>query len=524
MDSSRFKKVNTAFRRRIGQPSTTIYIDTSDVIIKQYMRVAVNSPSAQLSWQFVDRLNSILASLHIPNPNNVVLKQRARPDEETYYDLYDWHEMPQFTVHYALVDCTSVYLEIEVIDNEAYKDFVHSFFVEFNIPLTTQTKSVWYPNRPRELSMNNGFMYICPVAIQPKYPIYIISKGRHERRLTSRYLDWCGIDYKIVVEPDERPLYEQHISSHKVISLPVEFLNKGQGSIPARNFVWKHAKETGAERHWILDDNISQYVRCNNSTRLPLKGGAAFRVIEDYVDRYTNVKMSGHNYTMFAVTTNTMLRPVTLNTRIYSSILLSNDIYPEMQWRGKYNEDTDLSLRILKAGYPTVLFNCVLADKKQTLTQKGGNTDSIYAEENALLKKAESLHIQHPDEARVTHRFGRTHHYVDYSPFKDLKPTLVAGIKDRLTRTIFDYGIRLVPKEFEVVDTNGLLKETVVSSDQSVMPAVAESERFPGVSWEKSSQSWRCRIRINGKRVHLGRFKDRKDAIVAYINKAFDVS
>ena len=149
---------------------------------------------------------------------------------------------------------------------------------------------------------------------------------------------------------------------------------------------------------------------------------------------------------MFGISTNTSIKPITMNTRIYSSILLSNDIYPDYKWRGKYNEDTDLSLRILKAGYSTILFNCFLADKLKTLTQKGGNTDSVYAETDGILLKTQSLVEQHGDVAKLIQRFGRTHHHVDYSSFKDNRPLFVEGIKDKLNHTINEYGMRLIEK------------------------------------------------------------------------------
>ena len=34
-----------------------------------------------------------------------------------------------------------------------------------------------------------------------RYPIYIISKGRHESRYTSRALEGMGVPYYIAVEP-----------------------------------------------------------------------------------------------------------------------------------------------------------------------------------------------------------------------------------------------------------------------------------------------------------------------------------
>ena len=39
--------------------------------------------------------------------------------------------------------------------------------------------------------------------MKPTYPIYIVSKGRWESRLTSKSLDRMGIPYWLVVEEQE---------------------------------------------------------------------------------------------------------------------------------------------------------------------------------------------------------------------------------------------------------------------------------------------------------------------------------
>ena len=88
----------------------------------------------------------------------------------------------------------------------------------------------------------------------PRYPVYIISKGRWESRLTAKALEKINVPYHIVIEPQEYENYAAVIDSNKIYVLP--FSNLGQGSIPARNWVWEHAISSGAERHWILDDNI----------------------------------------------------------------------------------------------------------------------------------------------------------------------------------------------------------------------------------------------------------------------------
>jgi len=43
--------------------------------------------------------------------------------------------------------------------------------------------------------------------MNPKYPVYIISKGRWESRLTSKALEAIRVPYRIVVEPQEFKQY-----------------------------------------------------------------------------------------------------------------------------------------------------------------------------------------------------------------------------------------------------------------------------------------------------------------------------
>ena len=186
-----------------------------------------------------------------------------------------------------------------------------------------------------------------------KYPIYVISKCRWNRPLTARSLDEMGIKYNIVIEEQEYDNYSSKIDKEKILVLP--FKNLGQGSIPARNWVWDHSLSVGAKRHWILDDNIDGFVRLYRNKKIKIKNKVIFKIAEDFVDRYENVALAGFNYRFFAKQRQ-VIPPFYLNTRIYSCILIKNDL--DYRWRGKYNEDTDLSLRVLKDKWCTILFNC----------------------------------------------------------------------------------------------------------------------------------------------------------------------
>jgi hypothetical protein len=177
------------------------------------------------------------------------------------------------------------------------------------------------------------------------------------------------------------------------------------------------------------------------NSEIRVADGSLFRAAEDFVDRYQNVALAGFNYFMFAPRKN-IFPPFTLNTRIYSCILIKNDL--PHRWRGRYNEDTDLSIRVLKDGHCTVLFNAFLAYKMPTLTMKGGNTDELYKGDGRRLM-AESLQQQHPDEVKVTHRWKRWQHYVDYHVFKKNKLILKPGAV--IPEGADNYGMELKVEE-----------------------------------------------------------------------------
>jgi hypothetical protein len=246
----------------------------------------------------------------------------------------------------------------------------------------------------------------------------VISKGRWKRRQTSKTLEFMGVPYRIIVEPSEYNHYAEVIDEIKILTLPEDFSKRGEGSVPARNWVWEHSIMNGDNFHWILDDNIESVERFNNNMKVKCKTGTPFYVIEDFVLRYESVALSGMNYALFCPAIEARA-PLRLNTRIYSCILIRNDI--PYRWRGKYNEDTDLSLRVLKDGWCTILFNAFLIGKRATMTQGGGNTDTIYNAGDQRLEFAKSLERQHPDVVKVTWKFNRWHHHVNYKPFANNK-------------------------------------------------------------------------------------------------------
>jgi len=285
--------------------------------------------------------------------------------------------------------------------------------------------------------------------MNPDYPIYIVSKGRWESRLTSKALKRMNVPYFIIIEEQEYDQYASVIDPQKILILPRHYLenydtfddlgfSKSKGPGSARNFAWDHSISINASWHWVMDDNIASFQRLNRNLMVKVTNGAIFKASEDFVNRYENLAIAGFNYDFFCQSKEKH-PPFILNTRIYSCLLIRNDI--PYRWRGRYNEDTDLSLRALKDGWCTVQFNAFIQEKAQTQTMKGGNSDEFYFKEGTM-PKSQMLADMHPDVAKVVWKFNRWHHHVDYRAFKKnrlrFKPNL--NIPD----VVNNYGMKLV--------------------------------------------------------------------------------
>lgn len=285
----------------------------------------------------------------------------------------------------------------------------------------------------------------------PQFPLYIPSKGRHEYMITSKALTEMGVQHNIVVEPQEVEKYKEAVSRLGLLTRVVELdmiykekyqlcdehgLKRSTGSGPARNFIWDHSITKGHKFHWIMDDNINGFYRMTRNERIKTTSPSMWRAMEDFVLRYTNVGMAGPNYTMFAMSQG-VLPPYITNTRIYSCNLIRNEI--PFRWRGRYNEDTILSLDMLKRGWCTIQFNAFLQRKLRTQTIKGGNTDELYRD--GTKEKSEMLKREHPDVTKVVFKFQRIHHHVDYTRFKKMKLIRRKGLE--VKSGVDDYGMKL---------------------------------------------------------------------------------
>lgn len=368
--------------------------------------------------------------------------------------------MPEFVqnkvIPHKLIKETFVdgsYLFVRFNDEDSYKKYNYRklnnnyssitaqrglFSVVADQKITEKTKSIWFPFKSHWGGIK--YKYVSKSTEKPRYPIYIVSKGRSKNGLTWKALDKMGVEYFVVIEKKELSDYLESIKPERILILPGAFLsaydtcdelgdNKSKGPGAARNFCKFHSQTNRYARHWVLDDNIDAFHYLNKNEKYEVECGSTFIAAEDFVDRFSNVAIAGMNYYSFCKKTD-KVPPFITNTRIYSCLLIDNSI--DYDWRGRYNEDTDLSLRVLKDGFCTIQFNAFLCGKVTTQRMRGGNSKEFYDIEGTN-PKSKMLEDLHPDVAKVAWKFNRAHHTVNYSAFKGnsliLKDGIINGLK-----------------------------------------------------------------------------------------------
>jgi len=385
-------------------------------------------------------------------------------EKDDFYKKH-WVEMPSFQQE----NRDFVYFSLKLIFT-ATSDYAE-FANLVRIRLSEDQPAIYFPkwtaSSVREKRWRSSLSF---EQISPRYPVYIVSKGRSYSRLTSRTLEEMNVPYFIVVEPNEFDAYAQVIDSKKIITLPYDTnISNTKGPGPARNFCRNHSLLNGFKRHWVLDDNIDGFFRLHQNRRYRVADGAIFRAAEDFVDRYENIWVAGFEYRFFKAE-KVRSDPFRVNGRIYSCLLISNhfafhfpsDPDKKFIWRERYNEDTILTLDVLSNNACTLLFNAFLQGKIATQTKKGGNTEVFYDPDGESLSskvgttakahkiynpfstslKTLALKKAYPNVVTEVYRYGRHHHDVNYAHYGTASLKLRSDIK--LSSKVNEYGMELV--------------------------------------------------------------------------------
>lgn len=333
-------------------------------------------------------------------------------------------------------------------DTELYDTEFLANLLEQNI--TDSTTSTWFPKQ--DVVGAESYLRVIGGSSETHFPVYVISKGRHDCCLTSKFLDMCEVRHYVVVEEHQKQDYINTVGQSPyatIITIPQRFFTEYEtlcdidnktGPGAARNFCWWHSKELGFYGHHVLDDNIRGFHMLSDNCKIKVRTGAFIRAMEEHFMAFDNLALGGPCYTNFAPKNENRGCHI-FNTRIYSWIIIRNDIWDQgYRWRGRTNEDTILSLDVLKGGWATIQYYIYLQNKIATQALGGGNTEEFYAKEGTL-RKSQLLVDVHPDVSQLKFKFGRIHHEVNYKVFAGNDPQFQP---DRLPDMTNDYGMYVV--------------------------------------------------------------------------------
>lgn len=285
-----------------------------------------------------------------------------------------------------------------------------------------------------------------------KYPIFVISYNRAKNNKTSKTLANFGVYHYLIIHKEQIAEYKQFLTpEQKKYTAILEFDDKykyqyetcdniphsvkNAGSGAERNFAWDYSIKLGAKAHWLMDDNIKNfmyiagickrnntYVRriCNKE-----KFWELFPEAEKFFDKYENLLMMELTQNDFCIQVSKL--KYMLNTRCFSCNLIWNDM--PLRWRGRYNEDVILSYDIMNAGYCIASYKGILKQKQSTREAVGGNhavksgdTNSLYSDgfdyKHSSADKTNLLLKVYPQYFRKVIKYGRVHH--DYIRNKDM--------------------------------------------------------------------------------------------------------
>lgn len=243
--------------------------------------------------------------------------------------------------------------------------------------------------------------------------------------MTADALLELGISPYLVVEAAEEEAYKAANPDCKVIVWPQRFMDEYEKTPEldphpttgaAHNYAWEHSREMGYTHHWIMDDNIRRFVIRHKGRRAYVADAKALRFNEEFIQKFKNLAGIALAMSQFM-----QGKTIALNTRLYCAVLYRNDLDAYgIKWRRGLNDDTIVSLDILKTGYWCTAENRAVGILKLGTSRKGrieGGMTDFYAQGGFIKKSAELVRL-HPDCTKTVIRFNRIHHVVDFSQFK----------------------------------------------------------------------------------------------------------
>lgn len=209
-------------------------------------------------------------------------------------------------------------------------------------------------------------------------------------------------------------------------------LTTGPG--PARNGINEYARSLGQSHYYMMDDDILGFsidsFYCQKGTFVKatktkpehqrLNPVMVFELFERFLDKFQNVGHAEFEKAGMAMN-HRQNKHFSLNSKTYSCIRIQTEL--PVPWRSRWNDDVEYSLSAERKGYVNVSSKIISYATPDSQSQAGGMTESFA--QVGTKDKVAYLVKAYPDVAQLTLNYGRIHHLVAYSRFKQpliLKP------------------------------------------------------------------------------------------------------
>lgn len=202
-----------------------------------------------------------------------------------------------------------------------------------------------------------------------KWPIFIPSKRRPDSVLINKLLQ----NSYVVVEPQDRLLYEAKIGKGRLVVLPES--DRGIGFV--RQFILDNARAKGFDWYWMLDDDISGFYFTQDTKLIKVEPDKALCAAETLISKQANIGQAALEYAQFAWS---QTKPVKIFGYCDVAVAINTELTQLANYRSEMNlkEDRDFTLQILASGARTMRCAQISFRAPKNGSNKGG-LHEVYA-------------------------------------------------------------------------------------------------------------------------------------------------
>lgn len=196
-------------------------------------------------------------------------------------------------------------------------------------------------------------------------PVFVPSKGRPKSKLFGM-LKESGLEYYIVIEPQELEAYSEH--ENNLILLPLN----DQGLVYSRQYILTNARLKGLQWFWMLDDDITAFWMSDGTKNHPITTKQALMTAERTIKSVPGTGIGALEYQQYSwsakkeVTKNSYCEVCVLINAHATTGISNYDKEREMK------EDRDFVLQIITNGLKSVRTNKISFSTPKNASNKGG--------------------------------------------------------------------------------------------------------------------------------------------------------